>query len=362
VKSSPKHVPFDSIYRPDFEVVEERQGKVSLFPHTEQLPLLLRALNLEFYGALPDKIARTDKRGDGFHKNLLKHSALSFCSGMNSARNDGVRLMALADADMVTRVTIVQQITEHTNQGSIHRFKFYGGPDFFPEIRLSGRRVLFADHVLQRFSSRVPNNVGENLSFLLLAFFGTPHIALPVGSGHAFIVDYLGSVLAFPFRMNDEVFVVVTCLTVNEMNSVKREAPPYAFNLHYGETFSVPRIRHWSPTKWMIDLLGKWERKAALPPPRPDIPKKMTWHWMADRIKEFEEKKGHGPGTKFFFLDHIPGPNCIEFLPGQPEPRVDERKIYNDLTPRPDWDAIFTKREDATWKIPEAEMPPDEAK
>ena len=50
-----KHIPFESIYREQFEVVEERHGHVSLYPHTDQLPLLLRALNLEFLGGLPDR-------------------------------------------------------------------------------------------------------------------------------------------------------------------------------------------------------------------------------------------------------------------------------------------------------------------
>jgi len=60
-----KHLPFESIYRQDFQVVEQRQGNVTLYPHTDQLPVLLRALNLEFYGALPDRVARVDHRGDG---------------------------------------------------------------------------------------------------------------------------------------------------------------------------------------------------------------------------------------------------------------------------------------------------------
>src|SRR5689334_10740737 len=40
-----KHNPFQSIYRENFEVVEQRRGKVRWYPHTEQLPVLLRALN-----------------------------------------------------------------------------------------------------------------------------------------------------------------------------------------------------------------------------------------------------------------------------------------------------------------------------
>ena len=36
-----KHLPFESIYRSNYEVVEERQGHLRLYPHTQQLPVLL---------------------------------------------------------------------------------------------------------------------------------------------------------------------------------------------------------------------------------------------------------------------------------------------------------------------------------
>ena len=231
-----RHIDFDCVFRPNFAVVEERRGKVRLYPHTEQLPLLHRALDYEFKTALPDRIARTDKRGDGFRKNLLKHAAIMFCNCFNAGRTDGLQLHALPDRDLVTRLTIVQQATTETRRGPLHRFKFYGGADFFEEIRLSGRRVAFTDHVLQRFCARVPNNVGEDLSYLLLAFYGTPLIALPVGPGLAFIVTYMDSILAFPFELEDGEIVLTTCLTINEMNSLERQLPPLAFNLHYGET------------------------------------------------------------------------------------------------------------------------------
>ncbi len=343
-----KHAPFDSIYRQDFEVLEERRGGVVRYPHTEQLPLLLRALNLEFYGALPGHIARTDRRGDGFHKILLKSAALMFCNVMNAARTDQLRLYPLPDPDLVARVAIVQQITENPGHNPLHHFRFYAGADFFPEIRLSGRRLVFADHVLQRFSARVPNNVGADLSELLLAFFGTPHIALPVGPAHAFVVNYTDSILAFPFKMDDEKFLITSCLTINEINSLSKEAPPLVFNLHYGREFSVPRIRHWLPTPWMTDLYTKWERKASLPPPAGPMPKKLTWHWLANWIKGNQEKQGHGPGSQYFFWDNIPGPCGVEVLPGRPEPRFNELELYKQKIPGYDWDASFAARESST--------------
>ncbi len=165
-------------------------------------------------------------------------------------------------------MAIVQQITEPARQGPLHRFRFYAGADFFPEIRLSGRRLVFADHVLQRFSARVPNNVGEDLSQLLLTCFGTPYVALPAGPGYAFIVTYDDSILAFPFKVNDEEFIITTCLTLNEINSLDRELPPLTFNLHYGEAFTVPRVRHWMPTQWVIDLHADGSGKSRCRRPR----------------------------------------------------------------------------------------------
>src|SRR3954465_9004205 len=101
-----KHIPFQSIFRQEFEVVEQRQGNIRLYPHTSQLPILLRALNLEFYTALPDRIARVDHRGDGFHKIVLRHAALMFCSYLNGSRKDELRLFALPNPSLVTKVAI----------------------------------------------------------------------------------------------------------------------------------------------------------------------------------------------------------------------------------------------------------------
>jgi hypothetical protein len=86
-----KHLPFQSIYRSDFEVVEDRHGKVRLFPHTGQLPVLHRALNLEFLGPLPGRIARVDRRADDLHKIQLRTAALLYASTVNASRPDALR-------------------------------------------------------------------------------------------------------------------------------------------------------------------------------------------------------------------------------------------------------------------------------
>ncbi|HEY5042461.1 MAG TPA: hypothetical protein VIK53_10705 [Verrucomicrobiae bacterium] len=348
--SSSKHVPFDSIYRPGFEVVEERQGKVSLYPHTEQLPLLLRAINLEFQGGLPDRIARVDKRADGLSKIIRRHAALMYCSTLNRARSDHLHLFQLADNDLVARVTIVQQISESTPLGRIHRFRFYGGENFFPEIYLSGKRVAFADHVLQRFSSRVPNNLGEDLTYLLLGFFGTPIVSMPVGKSHAFVIQWHESMLAFTYRETPDEFILTTCLTINEINSLERQLPAFAHNFHFGQAFTKPRLRTWFPSQWMEDIYSRWRRKISLPPAFVHdlqglaLKKIESWHWLAQGLKDNLVKNGHGPGSQICFTDQIPGPCVLELKPGQPIPAFDEIACLKQLKPDVDWDAIMAAR------------------
>jgi hypothetical protein len=337
-----RHVAFESVYRPDFEVVEQRDGKVTLYPHTEQLPVLLRALNLEFYGALPPRIARVDHRGDGYHKIVLRTAALMFCGSINAARPDNLRLFRLTDHDLVARVSVVQQITEERRRGLCHRFRFYAGEDFFPEIYLSGKRVIFSDHVLQRFSTRVPNRVGADLSNFLLTFYGSPIISMPTGPGRAFILPYLESILALTYKETESEFFVTTCLTINEMNSLEREMPPHAHNPHYGPAFSRPRIRNWFPLTWMIDLYERWERKVGLP--SLTVQSRVDdWREMACWIKDVLKQRDHGPGSRVYFMDNIPGPCCLEVRPGEAEPRYDEVEIYKKISPEEDWETLLTE-------------------
>src|ERR1035437_957301 len=176
-----KHNPFQSNYREEFEVVEQKIGNVTLYPHTDQLPQLHRALNLEFLGPLPGRIARVDKRADDFHKILLRRAALMYCSVLNDARSDQLRLYAMPDADRVTRLAIAQQITESTPLGRVHRFRFYGPDGFFPEVRLSGKRVPCGGPAAHLFSGPFPTAGGADPPTRLFSFYGNTLTGLPGG-------------------------------------------------------------------------------------------------------------------------------------------------------------------------------------
>ena len=95
----------------------------------------------------------------------------------------------------------------------------------------------------------------------------------------------------------------------------------------------------------MLEAYAIWERKVPLPPPMRDLSPGLRWHQVAHLIRDCETDKGHGPGTTFSFLDHVPGPYAVEYPPGRPEPHLDERKIHRDMDPQPDWGGIFDCRD-----------------
>ena len=343
-----KHRPFESQYRTDFELLEQHQGDTRLYPHTGQLPTILRAIQQEFSTGLPARIARVDHRASGFDKVVRKAAAMFYCNWINAARKDDLRLHALLDRHMVSRPCIVQQITEDHRRGRTHRFRFYGGEDFFTEIFLCGKRVVFSDHVLHRFSARTENYIGEDLSNLLLIFFGSPIIAMSVGVGRAFIVSNLGSILAFPYRVSADEFFISSCLTINEIHSMEMEVPPHAVNAHYELPFQRPRIRNWMPGDWMRDYYQAWDRKT-LPTPskarKNEHAPKENWFEIAHYARDWKKKEGHGPGSSLYFLDNIPGPFSFDCTPGKRPLEYDELDTWKKVAPDYDWEAIIAERQ-----------------
>src|SRR5262245_58648782 len=99
--------PFKSTYRDNIYVVEEKRGDTSLFPHTDQLPMLHRALRLEFEGRLPSRIANATARADDYRKILRHAAAYHFCLFVNTDRSDGILLFPVHTPDLIAHPAIV---------------------------------------------------------------------------------------------------------------------------------------------------------------------------------------------------------------------------------------------------------------
>jgi hypothetical protein len=346
-----KHLPFDSIYRPDFEVVEKREGAVSYFPHTDQLPILHRALNLEFRGGLPSGIGKVNAKSDGLKKMLLAQTVAFFCNLVNGDRKDGVTLFRLYDRDLLARNAVVQQITESTRLGKCHRFRFYGGADFQPEVYLSGKEIIFAEHVLERFKERAPHVAGTELSLMLFCFMGGQCIAAPVNGGRAFLMPFDGvdTFLAFPYKESESEYFITTCLSMKEVNHLEQEFPTEAFNFHYDREFIVPEKRNWTPPNRMIVSHKAWKNKVEANGRLSPIPE-MSWHRVASFMKEVFLKQGHQTGSELRFLDDVPGPSVAEYAPGLFKKTWSDAE-YANLMPEYDWAKIFRERDEQAKKV-----------
>jgi hypothetical protein len=189
----------------------------------------------------------------------------------------------------------------------------------------------------------VPESLGDDLTTFLMAFYGCPLIAMPVGPGRAFILTYGESIIALTFQETATEFIITTCLTINEMNSLRPELPPHVYNLHYGPAFTKPKIRNWIPTQWMTSLYKIWKSKVPLPPPRAPRTKK-DWPRLANWVRGYEETLDYGAGARLVFLDHLPGPRTLKISSKEVEPAFDKLEAYKKAHPEYDWDEILAQQ------------------
>lgn len=340
-----KSSPFQSSYLSNFTVLEKQEGNRTIYPHPDQLPRLARALKLEFESVLPARIKRVDERADDFHKIERKTAVDLFCHLVNASRSDGLQLVGLLDHDRVAQPAIVQQITQHTERGPRHYFQFYSGQEFFTEIRLCGRRLVFSGHALDRFSSRAPGSTSNTLKNLLMWVFDTPYIILRYVNDLVLFPALGVYMIGLPYKEVDGELFITTCLNVNQIHSFPEFALPLLpLNLHYGAAFTPPRIRHWNPFFAISTLKELWERKVQ-PPSDKFKYEGLNWGEVASMVRDVTVEEGHGPGSRLVFLDNIPGPCFIPLKAGESEPQYDELEHYKQVSPGEDWKTILAERD-----------------
>jgi hypothetical protein len=190
--------------------------------------------------------------------------------------------------------------------------------------------------------------VGTDITNLLLAFYGNNLIGLPVGPGRAFVMSYNDSILAFTYKETADEYFLTTCLTVNEMSSLREESPVRAFNFHYGETFTKLVARKDS-IETVRDYIEIWRRRTPISHEplkvRAENKKQQKgWPWVAQRIRDIVLIEGHGPGSEIEFMDFIPGPRLMEAYPLEPVPEGEKLRAKF-AGKNPAMDAVLAKRQ-----------------
>jgi len=113
--------------------------------------------------------------------------------------------------------------------------------------------------------------------------------------------------------------------------------------MHYGKEFVRPKIRNWFPSGEAAKLYEKLKNKVQPLPPEAKNNFK-NWKHIAQWVKDGTLHGGHGPGSRPFFLDNIPGPIVMESKPRERELVCDEAAIFKKQYPQYDWEAIIAEQ------------------
>jgi hypothetical protein len=321
MKASVRAWPFESKYLRDFAVVEERHRDLRLFPATEQLPTLSRAINREFESGLTTRLAATDGRGDPWRKLQLWKAAEAFCDILNSARPDHLHVQPYYTPDKVSQIAIVQQITRIASAGNEHWFRFFRGGDFLPDVHLSGKRIVFSSHAIERFAQRAQSTHNHTVNELVAFMFSTVPVIMRVSGGHPAFVLFAGeSMAALPFKETATEFFFLTTLSPNEINSLTPVEPHPRLHFHYGDAYAPPSDTNVILDSYRAMLLQRWREKT----PRGEHGAKLDelrharWIQLVQIVKDVLHDQGYSEATTLEFHDEIHGPVLFPRNPDSP--------------------------------------------
>jgi hypothetical protein len=304
-------------------LVEERQGDVRLFPHTEQLPAIFKAIQNEFLVGISARMANTDQRADDYRKFALYELVRVFCWQFNAIDEDTLLVFPYFSRDGVAGLSVAQHVEKTEDLGIKHSFRFFAGKDFLPPIFLSGKKVAFASHVLDRFRERVTSGSSRNIGELLWLLFSSSIIMVLCPNGHGEAAVASNFFLVLPFQESESEFLFRTCLTVDELRDLSPIETPRSLYFHYGKTFTPPSTpatseeavrsdgeyfvdlwKNQETTKYQYQSLYKSYEKMK---GRPQTIKAKLWSIMA-KESETVSKKDWPSGGKWKFAEGIYGP------------------------------------------------------
>ena len=315
-------------YLEDITLVEEiLPDGTRLFPHTGQLAMVSKAVDKEFFEALPRNLAITDHRGDDKRKYMLHKIAAHYCDFINATRDDELLFLPVWRRDLVGRVAIVQRVERVTAKGRQHGFRFYAAGAYFPDLLLSGKHIAFVTHVFDRFRDRAAPDQKLPLATLLTLLFDMPGLVMRVNHREsALVIGYPNrSLLALTFEESPHQFLFTTCLTINEIHDLQAPSPLRRLDFHHGPDYPQPVIHYTDVSSVVADYLARWPLKN---PPYDfksvfSMTQTKSWFWHEKMIVEHEEKKWH-QGEQIRFLGNFHSFGICRYPPdATPPPQLD---------------------------------------
>lgn len=299
-----RHWPFASPYLRDFEVLEERREGRRLFPRTDQLPVLSKAINREFEQGLTTRLANTDERANTWRKLQLSEAVQGFCSIINAARPDHLHVCPYHTPTLLTRVAVVQHISETGPDGLAHRFRFFADDDFLPDVFLAGKPMAFASHAIDRYAERALRTAFHPLAVFLYHFFATAKLPVLL-NGNRPAVAFLngGSMVAMPYKENSDEYFFLTTLGPEQINALSVPDPLPPMHLHYGPAYNPP-VPGIDRSGLVEMVLQYWREKR---PPNDDreheqqLLEQMSFTGLVKQIDRVLRDEGHARTRAFSF-------------------------------------------------------------
>ncbi len=225
-------------YLPDYALVEQvfPEDGVRLFPHTEQLPVIYRAVHREFFEQLPDHLVKTDHRGTDARKYELYSAAFMFCELKNALREDGLAFIPYFRKDFVPRIAIVQHATRTTPKGKWHFFGLFD-EKLLPLLHLNGLPFALSTHVLDRYAERVCGKTRFSLPSFLHLIFTSNGLFMRVGDNAlALMIDHREeSFIALTVAPDiPQAHYFTTCLTAAQISRLEPDQHTIPVLFHFG--------------------------------------------------------------------------------------------------------------------------------
>jgi len=321
MKQSVRAVAFKSKYLRDFSMVDERHGSRHLFPATEQLPALSRAIDEEFKAGLTSRLAATDGRADSWRKLQLWKSGTAFCQIINSERPDHLHIQPVYTPEFVTRIAVVQHITQSESGGNRHWFRAYRDNAFLPDIYLSGKRVSFSSHAIERYNQRSTNNHVNPTVALVSEFFYTVITVVKLNDTNpALAIDAGGTLAVLPFEETATGFFILTTLSPHEVIHLAPIVPMRRLYLHYGPAFTQPAAPIFNIAKHTGKLLERWRRKQPLQvrTATEGSLRSCSWTSIVQLVNTVMHGEGFTEASRLLFHDGVYGPTVLTSTPTPP--------------------------------------------
>jgi len=326
--------PFESKYLRDFAVVEERRGNLRLFPATEQLPLLSKAIDQEFHAGLTARLANTDARAADYRKYLLSECAFMFCSCLNRARPDHLNVQPYFTRDLITRVAVVQQVTAIEPAGNRHWFRFFHGDAFLPDLYLSGKRLVFSGHALERYRERTLTMDADLANNLLTNLVLQPVMLLQLHDDQPVLAfNAEGTVAVMPFTETAEECLILTTLGPDGRSRLAAFQPMRTVHLHYGPEFAITQPGDYDLEEHAAEIIRDWQAQKPHADYTDSLLKMRGHSWTVFIQAKLTYAADTGTEEmKFLFHDGVYGPVVVTrslppdkpLRPRRPRPPVPE--------------------------------------